>query len=73
MAALRETGPVPGEENGNGIKSKRPVGGDESAKKKKRTEKNVSTVHSDATAFRLIFCTGRHGKTGRGTPKARRR
>lgn len=40
MAALRESGPVPGDENG--IKHKRPAGGEESAKKKKRTDKNVS-------------------------------
>lgn len=39
MAALRETGPVPGDENG--MKSKRAAGGDEGSKKKKRTEKNV--------------------------------
>ncbi|CAG8091658.1 unnamed protein product [Penicillium nalgiovense] len=39
MAALRESGPVPGDENG--IKHKRPAGGEESAKKKKRTDKNV--------------------------------
>ena len=41
MAALRESGPVPGDENG--IKNKRPAGGEESAKKKKRTDKNVSS------------------------------
>ena len=39
LAALRETGPVPGDENG--MKSKRAAGGDEGSKKKKRTEKNV--------------------------------
>ncbi|KAJ5747468.1 uncharacterized protein N7511_009164 [Penicillium nucicola] len=40
MAALRESGPVPGDENG--VKSKRPLAGEESAKKKRsRTEKNV--------------------------------
>ncbi|KGO74304.1 Uncharacterized protein PITC_019740 [Penicillium italicum] len=39
MAALRESGPVPGDENG--LKHKRPAGGEESAKKKKRTDKNV--------------------------------
>jgi transcription initiation factor IIF auxiliary subunit len=37
---LRESGPVPGDENG--LKTKRPAGGEESAKKKKRTDKNVS-------------------------------
>lgn len=40
LAALRESGPVPGDENG--LKAKRPAGGEESAKKKKRTDKNVS-------------------------------
>jgi hypothetical protein len=41
MAVLRESGPVPGDENG--VKSKRPLAGEESAKKKRsRTEKNVS-------------------------------
>lgn len=39
LAALRESGPVPGDENG--MKAKRAAGGDESLKKKKRTEKNV--------------------------------
>lgn len=39
MAALRESGPVPGDENG--VKSKRAATGDEGSKKKKRTEKNV--------------------------------
>ncbi|KAJ5101800.1 hypothetical protein NUU61_004022 [Penicillium alfredii] len=39
LAALRESGPVPGDENG--MKSKRAAGGEESAKKKKRTDKNV--------------------------------
>ncbi|KAJ5620108.1 Transcription initiation factor TFIID subunit 14 [Penicillium lagena] len=38
LAALRESGPVPGDENGL---KKRAAGGDESTKKKKRTEKNV--------------------------------
>jgi hypothetical protein len=46
MAVLRESGPVPGDENG--VKSKRPLAGEESAKKKRsRTEKNVSL-------FRLV-------------------
>lgn len=36
LAALRETGPVPGEENGR-------KKGDESAKKKKRGDKGVCT------------------------------
>lgn len=36
MAILRESGPVPGDENG--VKSKR---GDEGSKKKKRIDKNV--------------------------------
>ncbi|PLB33152.1 Ran GTPase-binding protein YRB1 [Aspergillus candidus] len=39
MALLRESGPVPGDENG--VKSKRAAPGDEGSKKKKRTEKNV--------------------------------
>jgi transcription initiation factor IIF auxiliary subunit len=40
LSALRETGPVPGDENGS--KNKRSAVGEESAKKKKsRTEKNV--------------------------------
>ncbi|KAJ5587369.1 uncharacterized protein N7459_003134 [Penicillium hispanicum] len=39
LAQLRESGPVPGDENG--MKSKRSAVGEESAKKKKRTEKNV--------------------------------
>ncbi|KAJ5939148.1 Transcription initiation factor TFIID subunit 14 [Penicillium verhagenii] len=38
LAALRESGPVPGDENGA---KKRGAAGEESAKKKKRTEKNV--------------------------------
>ena len=42
LAALRESGPVPGDENG--LKAKRPAGGEESAKKKKRTDKNVSGI-----------------------------
>ncbi|KAJ5246192.1 hypothetical protein N7468_001175 [Penicillium chermesinum] len=37
LAALRESGPVPGDENGL---KKRGAGGDESAKKKKRTNNN---------------------------------
>lgn len=40
MAALRETGPVPGDENG--VKSKRSAAGEEGSKKKKRTDKSVS-------------------------------
>ncbi|KAJ5783030.1 hypothetical protein N7457_004804 [Penicillium paradoxum] len=40
LALLRESGPVPGDENG-AIKSKRPGVGEESAKKKKRADKNV--------------------------------
>lgn len=36
---LRETGPIPGDENG--MKAKRGATGEESAKKKKRTDKNV--------------------------------
>jgi hypothetical protein len=36
---LRETGPVPGDENGL---KKRGAAGEESAKKKKRVDKNVS-------------------------------
>jgi transcription initiation factor IIF auxiliary subunit len=39
LALLRESGPVPGDENG--VKSKRAAGGEEGSKKKKRTEKNV--------------------------------
>ncbi|RHZ70408.1 hypothetical protein CDV55_108174 [Aspergillus turcosus] len=39
LAALRESGPVPGDENG--VKSKRAAAGEEGSKKKKRTEKNV--------------------------------
>ncbi|KAL1966781.1 hypothetical protein VTN77DRAFT_3746 [Rasamsonia byssochlamydoides] len=39
LAALRESGPVPGDENG--LKTKRTATGEESAKKKKRVEKNV--------------------------------
>ncbi|RJE22692.1 transcription initiation factor [Aspergillus sclerotialis] len=39
LAALRESGPVPGDENG--VKSKRAAGGEESSKKKKKMEKNV--------------------------------
>lgn len=39
LAALRESGPVPGDENG--VK-KRSAAGEESAKKKKRGDKNVS-------------------------------
>lgn len=42
LALLRESGPVPGDENG--VKSKRAAGGEEGSKKKKRTEKNVSLV-----------------------------
>ena len=51
MAALRESGPVPGDENG--IKHKRPAGGEESAKKKKRTDKNVSCFYE--TGLRLAL------------------
>ncbi|KAK1146109.1 transcription factor TFIIF complex subunit Tfg3 [Aspergillus melleus] len=39
LALLRESGPVPGDENG--VKTKRSAGADEGSKKKKRTEKNV--------------------------------
>ncbi|OJJ61959.1 hypothetical protein ASPSYDRAFT_27614 [Aspergillus sydowii CBS 593.65] len=39
LAALRESGPVPGDENG--LKSKRSAGGEEGSKKKKRTDKSV--------------------------------
>ncbi|KAB8073905.1 hypothetical protein BDV29DRAFT_157080 [Aspergillus leporis] len=39
LAALRESGPVPGDENG--VKSKRAAAGEEGSKKKKRTEKSV--------------------------------
>lgn len=39
LAALRDSGPVPGDENGH--KNKRAAQGEESAKKKKRTDKNV--------------------------------
>jgi hypothetical protein len=42
LERLRETGPVPGDENG--MKSKRGATGEESAKKKKRTDKNVRVV-----------------------------
>lgn len=44
LAALRESGPVPGDENG--VKSKRGAAGEESAKKKKRVDKNVRTLDS---------------------------
>lgn len=44
LATLRESGPVPGDENG--LKAKRPAVGEESAKKKKRTDKNVSDTGS---------------------------
>lgn len=40
LALLRQSGPVPGDENG--VKSKRAAAGEESVKKKKRVEKNVS-------------------------------
>lgn len=39
LAALRESGPVPGDENG--VKHKRSAVGEESAKKKKRIDKSV--------------------------------
>ncbi|OJI90122.1 hypothetical protein ASPTUDRAFT_52027 [Aspergillus tubingensis CBS 134.48] len=39
LALLRESGPVPGDENG--VKSKRAATGEEGSKKKKRTEKSV--------------------------------
>ncbi|KKK12746.1 putative transcription initiation factor subunit (TAF30), partial [Aspergillus ochraceoroseus] len=39
LAALRDSGPVPGDENG--VKMKRSAGAEEGSKKKKRTEKNV--------------------------------
>ncbi|KAB8270274.1 putative Ran-specific GTPase-activating protein 1 [Aspergillus minisclerotigenes] len=39
LAALRESGPVPGDENG--VKSKRSAASEEGSKKKKRTEKSV--------------------------------
>ncbi|KAL4785571.1 RanBP1 domain-containing protein [Aspergillus varians] len=39
LAVLRESGPVPGDENG--VKMKRSAGGDEGSKKKKRTDKSV--------------------------------
>jgi hypothetical protein len=43
LNALRESGPVPGDENG--VKAKRAAGGDEGSKKRKKTEKNVSCFH----------------------------
>ncbi|OJI96051.1 hypothetical protein ASPVEDRAFT_35383 [Aspergillus versicolor CBS 583.65] len=39
LGVLRESGPVPGDENG--LKSKRSAGGEEGSKKKKRTDKSV--------------------------------
>ncbi|KAJ9318967.1 hypothetical protein DTO271D3_555 [Paecilomyces variotii] len=39
LAALRESGPVPGDENG--LKTKRTAAADEGSKKKKRVDKNV--------------------------------
>ncbi|GAT21320.1 transcription initiation factor subunit [Aspergillus luchuensis] len=39
LSLLRESGPVPGDENG--VKSKRAATGEEGSKKKKRTEKSV--------------------------------
>ncbi|KAL3472969.1 RanBP1 domain-containing protein [Aspergillus californicus] len=39
LATLRESGPVPGDENG--VKSKRSAGAEEGSKKKKRTDKGV--------------------------------
>lgn len=41
LAALRESGPVPGDENG--LKTKRTAAADEGSKKKKRVDKNVSS------------------------------
>lgn len=63
LALLRESGPVPGDENG--VKSKRAGVGEESAKKKKRTEKNVSIIHAPGTvemATLLTYSIGRHGQ-----------
>ena len=53
LAALRESGPVPGDENG--MKAKRAAGGDESLKKKKRTEKNVPLPPSFPGLTSLIY------------------
>jgi hypothetical protein len=55
LALLRESGPVPGDENG--LKSKRGATGEESAKKKKRTEKNVSDLICSRPLFeaKLVY------------------
>jgi hypothetical protein len=74
MAALRESGPVPGDENG--IKHKRPAGGEESAKKKKRTDKNVSCfcdMSSEIGDVGLTRSQGRHGQACRRAAEAERR
>lgn len=74
MAALRESGPVPGDENG--IKHKRPAGGEESAKKKKRTDKNVSCfcdIGSGIGVAGLTHSQGRHGQACRRAAEAERR
>lgn len=73
MAALRESGPVPGDENG--IKHKRPAGGEESAKKKKRTDKNVSCfwgVGFKVGAAGLTRAQGRHGQACRRAAEVER-
>lgn len=53
LAALRESGPVPGDENG--MKNKRGAMGDESAKKKKRTTNSVCHNAPNLLRFQTLI------------------
>ena len=76
LPLLRETGPVPGDENGA---KKRGGAGDETSGKKNKKEKIVSTPSSCMFLFLLggaheltAACQGRHGQARGGPPEARR-
>lgn len=53
MAALRESGSVPGDENG--VKPKRAAGVEDGGKKKKRVDKSVSFVYFPFLNFCYLF------------------
>lgn len=61
---------MPGDENG--VKSKRGATGEESAKKKKKTEKIVRIYSLETKGlFVNLLVTGRHGQTRRRPPETR--
>jgi hypothetical protein len=52
LVALRDSGPVPGDENG--VKSKRSAAAEEGSKKKKRIDKNVSHLWQEARSSVVV-------------------